>query len=67
MTVGEKLTAAPVPPVASTVRFGAVIAGGVVSLTVTVKVAVEWLPTPSLAVTVTVVVPNPNVEPEAIE
>ena len=42
-----------------------VIAGGVVSTTVTVKVCLEVFPAPSVAVTVTMVVPNGEVEPDA--
>src|SRR5262249_23996874 len=53
--------------VASTVMFGAVITGGVVSFTVTVNVFDEWLPAASIAVTVTVVVPTANVAPDAFE
>ena len=62
----EKFTTAPAALVASTVMFaGTVIAGAVVSLTVTVKVLLAGLPAASLAVTVTVVVPSGKVEPEA--
>ncbi len=49
-------TSQPVDCVASTVMFGAVITGAVVSRTVTVNVFVEVLFAASLAVTVTVVV-----------
>ena len=54
---------------ASTVMFGLtdVISGGVVSLTVTVKVFVAVLPALSVAVTVTVVVPSAKSEPDAFE
>ena len=45
--------------------LGQVIAGSVVSATVTSKVQVELLPLSSVAVAVTVVVPIANVEPEA--
>ena len=61
------MATAPAPLVASTVMFGAVIAGGVVSLTVTVNVFVVTLPAPSVAVTVTVVVPSAKTEPDALE
>src|SRR3989442_14130203 len=44
---------------------GAVTVGGVVSCTVTVKLALLWRPEPSGAVHVTVVSPSPKVEPEA--
>ena len=60
-------TSQPVDCVASTVMFGAVITGAVVSRTVTVKVFVDVLPAPSFAVTVTVVVPIANVAPESFE
>ena len=65
--VGEKTTAAPLALVASMVRFGAVIAGGVVSRTVTVKVFEDVFPAPSVAVTVTAVVPIAKVDPDGIE
>src|SRR5688500_4389560 len=52
-----KLTGAPVAPVASTVMLaGTVTTGGVVSTTVTVKLAEPVLPAASAAVHVTVVV-----------
>ena len=60
-------TIQPVDCVASTVMFGAVITGAVVSFTVTVNVFEEWLPYASVAVTVTVVVPIANVAPDAFE
>ena len=60
-------TSQPPDCVASTVMFGAVSTGAVVSFTVTVNVFDEWLPAPSVAVTVTVVVPIANVAPEAFE
>jgi hypothetical protein len=44
---------------------GTVTTGGVVSLTVTVKLAWATLPPASVAVQVTVVVPMANVPPEA--
>src|SRR5260370_39564917 len=55
----------PVDCVASTVMFGAVSTGAVVSRTVTVNVFVDWLPAASFAVTVTVVVPSADVVPDA--
>ena len=60
-------TAAPAEEVASAVAGAAaqVIAGLVVSATVTSKVQVEVLPLSSVAVEVTVVVPIAKVEPEA--
>ncbi len=60
-------TAAPAEEVASTVAGAAVqvIAGLVVSATVTLKVQVEVLPLSSVAVAVTAVVPIAKVEPEA--
>ena len=60
-------TAAPDEEVASTDAGAAaqVIAGLVVSATVTSKVQVEVLPLSSVAVAVTVVVPIAKVEPEA--
>jgi hypothetical protein len=55
---------APVGPTASIVAFaGTVMAGGAVSLTVTVNEAEPGLPCASVAVQVTVVVPRGNVEP----
>ena len=59
-------TAAPAEEVASAVAGAAaqVIAGLVVSATVTSKVQVEVLPLSSVAVEVTSVVPIANVEPE---
>src|SRR5690349_17169960 len=60
------VTKAPPGPVASTmIGAGAVIVGGVVSCTVTVKELDAWLPAASCAVTLTVVVPRWNVEPDA--
>jgi hypothetical protein len=62
----EKVTGAPDGPVASKVKpFGTVTVGGVVSWTVTVNVAEEWLWCASVASHVTVVVVSGNVEPEA--
>ena len=43
---------------------GTVIAGGVVSTTVTRKLALAELPLASVAVTVTTTVPSANVEPD---
>ena len=60
-------TSQPPDCVASTVMFGAVSTGAVVSFTVTVKVFVAVLPAASFAVTVTVVVPIAKVAPEAFE
>jgi hypothetical protein len=60
------VNAAPAGPVASIVAFaGTVMAGGAVSLTVTVNEAEPGLPCASVAVQVTVVVPSGNVEPLA--
>ena len=57
---------APAPLVASTVTSaGGVTTGAVVSVTVTVKVAVPVLPCASVAEHVTVVTPTGNVSPEA--
>src|SRR5712691_1165170 len=62
----ENGTVAPPGPVASEMMSaGTVSAGGVVSMTRTVKDATPVLPWASVATHVTVVVPNPNVEPEA--
>ena len=60
-------TAAPDVEVASAVAGSSaqVIAGLVVSATVTLNVQVEVLPLSSVAVAVTAVVPIANVEPEA--
>ena len=60
-------TAAPAEEVASAVAGASaqVIAGLVVSATVTLNVQVEVLPLSSVAVAVTAVVPIANVEPEA--
>ena len=56
-----KPTTAPLAPVASTVMFaGGVTTGAVVSVTVTVCVAVPVLPAPSVALQVTVVAPTAN-------
>ena len=66
-SVAETLyvTTAPLGPVASTVRLpGVVIAGGVVSCTVMLKLAVPVLPCVSWEEHVTVVVPSGNVSPE---
>src|SRR2546428_12080407 len=61
----ENGTVAPPGPVASAIiSAGTVSAGGVVSMTRTVKDATPVLPRASVATHVTVVVPNPNVEPE---
>ena len=63
-----KFTTAPLALVGSTVMFaGTVMAGAVVSLTVTVKLWLAWFPAVSLAVVVTVVVPSGKMEPEAGE
>ena len=63
-----KPTTAPAALVASaTMSAGTVRSGGVVSRTVTVKVAVELFRYASVAVTVTVVVPSANVSPDACE
>src|SRR5262245_64673739 len=60
----EKLTAAPLGPVASaTTRSGTVNWGGVVSRTVTWKLPDAVLPLSSLTVQPTVVSPSPNVLP----
>jgi hypothetical protein len=62
------VTAAPAGPVASAViGAGTLIAGGVVSVTVTVNVADALLPAASRAVHVTVVAPVANTLPEAGE
>lgn len=63
----EYVATAPDEPVASIVMFGsAEIAGGVVSWTLTLKVAgVAALPCESVAEQVTVVTPIANVEPDA--
>src|SRR2546428_486065 len=59
--------AAPIGPVASAIRLsaGTLIAGGVVSRTVTVKLALPVLAWASVAEQFTVVVPSAKVEPEA--
>src|SRR2546425_614963 len=58
--------AAQVPrAVLAVMAGGAATVGAVVSRTVTVKLALLWLPEPSVAVQVTVVVPSGKVEPEA--
>jgi hypothetical protein len=63
---GVKVTTAPLAPVACTVIFaGTVIDGGVVSCTVTVKLAVPLLPALSVAEHETVVVAMGNVAPDA--
>src|SRR5918994_2104593 len=62
----SQVAAAPVGPVASTVRFaGTVTTGLVTSWTSTVNVAVPLLPALSVAEHVTVVVPSANFVPEA--
>ena len=62
--VTTKLTTAPVGPVAwAMIGSGAVITGGVVSTTVTVKLEVDTLPVKSVAVTFTVVSPSAKVLP----
>src|SRR5437016_1352101 len=62
---GLQLAAAPPGPVASLVMFaGTLTTGGVVSWTVTVKLALLWLPAASVAVQLTVVAAIGNVEPE---
>src|SRR3989441_12529335 len=61
----ENGNVAPPGPVASAIiSAGNGSAGGVVSMTRTVKDATPVLPRASVATHVTVVVPNPNVEPE---
>src|SRR5262245_2938160 len=61
-----KDTAAPLGPVASTVAEGnAVMAGPVVSTTITSKTVSFVRPTSSVAVQVTLVEPRANCEPEA--
>ena len=61
-----KLTVAPSAAVASAITSsGAVIAGAVVSCTVTENVLVELFPASSCAVQVTVVAPSAKVEPDA--
>ena len=68
VAVGENVAFAPADEVASTVTSGAVITGAIVSMTVTVKVAVDVLPAASFAVTVTVVgVPNGSTVPADLE
>lgn len=63
-----KLTGAPEAFNAATVMLeGNINAGGVVSTTVTVKLAVPVFPCVSVAVQLTVVVPNAKVAPEAGE
>ena len=57
----------PLDCVASTVMFGAVIAGAVVSLHRDGERFEEWFPCASVAVTVTVVVPRAKVAPEDFE
>lgn len=61
------MTTAPLGDVASWEMSAGMdpIAGGVVSCTVTVNVAVEWLPAASVAVQVTVVVVIEKVDPDA--
>ena len=67
VAVAEKVTEAPVGPVASTVMSdGRDGIGGVVSTTVTVKPAVLILPEASVAAHWTRVEPRANVEPERI-
>jgi hypothetical protein len=64
--VAVKLTTAPEALVASVVMAaGTVNTGFMVSVTVTVKVAMPMLPAASVAVQVTVVMPSANAEPEA--
>src|SRR3989442_940577 len=65
VALAVKATTAPLGPVAST-RLGAVMVttGGVVSATVTVKLAFAALPCVSVAVHVTVVSPMGKVAPE---
>src|SRR5712692_287836 len=67
VAVAVKVTTAPVGPVASTGPGGTlmVTTGGVVSITVTVKLAFAALPCVSVAVQATVVTPRGNVLPEA--
>ena len=69
-SVAEALnvTTAPLAFVAATEMFaGTVTVGGVVSPTVTVKVAVRVLPRVSDVLQLTVVIPRANVVPEAGE
>ena len=66
VALAVKLTDAPDGPVASTtISAGTVTDGGVVSRTVTVKLADAALCPPSIAEHVTVVVPSPNVDGDA--
>ena len=59
-------TAVPVELVAAAeIGAGSVSTGGVVSTTVTVKLAVPALPSSSVALQLTVVAPIANIEPEA--
>ena len=61
----EYVTTAPAGPVASTEKLaGTTTVGGVVSRTVTEKLAVPVLPCVSVDEQFTVVVPSPNVEPD---
>src|SRR5580658_5331419 len=61
----EYATVAPVGPVAGVVMFaGTATTGGVVSATVTAKLALDALPAASLAVHMTVVVPMAKVLPD---
>jgi hypothetical protein len=54
------------PAVFGTVMFaGQAITGACTSLTVTVKLQLDWLLPASVAVQVTIVTPDGNVEPEA--
>jgi hypothetical protein len=68
VAVAEKLTAAPLPDVASVVMFeGTVSTGSVRSATVTLKDFVgEVLPAESIAVHDTLVVPIGKVDPDAL-
>ena len=66
MAVAENVTTAPLCSVFPMVMFaGTLTIGGVVSRTVTVKLAVAELPAASAAVHVTVVVPIGKVVPDA--
>ena len=61
--VAENVTAAPAADVASAMTSATESTGGVVSRTVTVKLAFNVFPFASRAVAVTIVAPSANVEP----
>jgi hypothetical protein len=66
VALAANVTTAPFGPVASALILGGTVsAGGVVSTTETVKVALDALLWASVAVQITVVFPIGNVEPEA--